>query len=51
VFFLRRRTPRQIATHQFDMRVLPFVGMHRPGVRLEFKLPAVATWLPKALGG
>jgi TRAP-type mannitol/chloroaromatic compound transport system permease large subunit len=30
--------------------VLPFVGLQLVGVALVFSFPAIATWLPKAIG-
>lgn len=50
LFFLRGVAPPQITTRHIYLGVLPFVGLQLVGVALVFNYPAIATWLPKAIG-
>ena len=50
LFFLRGVAPPQVRTRQIYLGVLPFVGLQALGVVMVFFFPAIATWLPKAIG-
>jgi tripartite ATP-independent transporter DctM subunit len=50
LFFLRGVAPPEITTRHIYLGVLPFVGMQILGIVLVFFFPAIATWLPKAIG-
>jgi tripartite ATP-independent transporter DctM subunit len=50
LFFLRGVAPPQITTRHIYLGVLPFVGLQALGIVLLFSFPAIATWLPKAIG-
>ncbi|HSM22022.1 MAG TPA: TRAP transporter large permease subunit, partial [Rubrivivax sp.] len=50
LFFLRGVAPPEITTRHIYLGVLPFVGLQLLGVVLVFLFPAIATWLPKAIG-
>jgi len=50
LFFLRGVAPPQITTKQIYLGVIPFVVMQVLGIVLIFNFPAIATWLPKAIG-
>ncbi len=50
LFFLRGVAPPQITTRHIYLGVLPFVGLQLLGVTLVFSFPAIATWLPQAIG-
>jgi tripartite ATP-independent transporter DctM subunit len=50
LFFLRGVAPPQITTRHIYLGVLPFVGLQLMGVTLLFSFPAIATWLPQAIG-
>jgi tripartite ATP-independent transporter DctM subunit len=50
LFFLRGVAPPQITTRDIYVGVVPFVGLQILGVVLVFLFPAIATWLPKAIG-
>jgi len=50
LFFLRGVAPPQITTRHIYLGVLPFVGLQLLGVALVFSFPAIATWLPQAIG-
>ncbi len=50
LFFLRGVAPPQITTRHIYLGVLPFVGLQLLGVALVFNYPAIATWLPQAIG-
>jgi TRAP-type mannitol/chloroaromatic compound transport system permease large subunit len=42
--------PQQITTRHIYVGIVPFVGLQMLGVVLVFYFPAIATWLPKAIG-
>jgi TRAP-type mannitol/chloroaromatic compound transport system permease large subunit len=50
LFFLRGVAPPQVATRQIYLGVIPFIGLQAIGMVLVFLFPAIATWLPKAIG-
>lgn len=50
LFFLRGVAPPEITTRHIYMGVLPFVLLQLLGAGLVFAFPAIATWLPKAIG-
>ncbi len=50
LFFLRGVTPPGVTTRHIYTGVLPFVGLQLLGIVLVFWFPAIATWLPKAIG-
>jgi TRAP-type mannitol/chloroaromatic compound transport system permease large subunit len=50
LFFLRGVAPPSITTRHIYAGVLPFVGLQILGIVLVFCFPAIATWLPKAIG-
>jgi tripartite ATP-independent transporter DctM subunit len=50
LFFLRGVAPPEVTTGDMYRGVLPFVVIQVAGVVLVFAFPAVATWLPKAIG-
>jgi tripartite ATP-independent transporter DctM subunit len=50
LFFLRGVTPPGVTTRHIYTGVLPFVGLQMLAIVLVFSFPAIATWLPKAIG-
>jgi tripartite ATP-independent transporter DctM subunit len=50
LFFLRGVAPPEITTRDMYLGVVPFVAMQALAVVLVFLFPAIATWLPKAIG-
>lgn len=50
LFFLRGVAPPGVTTRHIYLGVLPFVGLQIVGIVLVFFFPAIATWLPKAIG-
>ena len=50
LFFLRGVAPPEISTADIYRGVLPFIGIQLIGLALVFWFPAIATWLPKAIG-
>jgi tripartite ATP-independent transporter DctM subunit len=50
LFFLRGVVPPGVTTRHIYTGVLPFVGLQLLGVALVFSFPAIATWLPRAIG-
>jgi tripartite ATP-independent transporter DctM subunit len=50
LFFLRGVAPPEITTRHIYTGVIPFVGLQILGIVLVFAFPAIATWLPKAIG-
>jgi tripartite ATP-independent transporter DctM subunit len=50
LFFLRGVAPPEISTRHIYTGVIPFVGLQLLGIVLVFLFPAIATWLPKAIG-
>jgi TRAP-type mannitol/chloroaromatic compound transport system permease large subunit len=50
LFFLRGVAPPEITTRHIYTGVIPFVGLQLLGIVLVFFFPALATWLPKAIG-
>ncbi|QJW83895.1 TRAP transporter large permease subunit [Ramlibacter terrae] len=50
LFFLRGVAPPEITTRHIYRGVIPFVGLQLLGIVLVFSFPAIATWLPKAIG-
>jgi tripartite ATP-independent transporter DctM subunit len=50
LFFQRGVAPPEVTTGDMYRGVLPFVVIQVAGVVLVFAFPAVATWLPKAIG-
>lgn len=50
LFFLRGVAPPGVTTRHIYLGVLPFVGLQLLGIVLLFFFPAIATWLPKAIG-
>jgi TRAP-type mannitol/chloroaromatic compound transport system permease large subunit len=50
LFFLRGVVPPGVTTGDIYRGVIPFVGMQILAVLLVFLFPALATWLPAAIG-
>ncbi|MDO8877510.1 MAG: TRAP transporter large permease subunit [Pseudolabrys sp.] len=50
LFFLRGVTPPEVTTGDIYRGVIPFVLMQILALALVFYFPALATWLPKAIG-
>ncbi|KUO64362.1 MAG: C4-dicarboxylate ABC transporter [Alphaproteobacteria bacterium BRH_c36] len=50
LFFLRGVAPPEISTADIYRGVIPFIGIQLIGLALVFYFPAIATWLPKAIG-
>ena len=50
LFFLRGVAPPEITTGDIYRGIIPFVGMQLLALVLVFFFPALATWLPKAIG-
>ena len=50
LFFLRGVAPPGVTTRHIYLGVIPFVGLQIVGIVLVFFFPAIATWLPKAIG-
>jgi tripartite ATP-independent transporter DctM subunit len=50
LFFLRGVAPPGVTTRHIYLGVIPFVLLQIIGIVLVFFFPAIATWLPKAIG-
>ncbi len=50
LFFLRGVAPPEITTRHIYVGVIPFVVLQIVGIVLVFLFPAIATWLPAAIG-
>lgn len=50
LFFLRGVAPPGVTTRHIYLGVIPFVGLQIVGIVLVFFFPAIATWLPRAIG-
>jgi tripartite ATP-independent transporter DctM subunit len=50
LFFLKGVAPPEITSRDIYLGVMPFVGLQVIGLLLLFNYPAIATWLPKAIG-
>jgi TRAP-type mannitol/chloroaromatic compound transport system permease large subunit len=50
LFHLRGVAPPEISTRHIYTGIVPFVGLQLLGIVLVFSFPAIATWLPKAIG-
>jgi tripartite ATP-independent transporter DctM subunit len=50
LFFLRGVAPPEVTTGDIYRGIVPFVGMQLLAVGLVFAFPALATWLPAAIG-
>lgn len=50
LFFLRGVAPPEISTADIYRGVMPFIGLQVIGLALVFWFPAIATWLPTAIG-
>ncbi|NJD89276.1 MAG: TRAP transporter large permease subunit [Betaproteobacteria bacterium] len=50
LFFLKGVAPPEVTTRQIYLGVIPFIGMQVLAVVLVFLFPAIALWLPKAIG-
>ncbi len=49
LFYLRGAAPKEVTTGQIYRGVAPFIVLQALGVALVWMLPAIATWLPRAL--
>ncbi len=50
LFYLRGVAPPQVGTADIYRGVVPFIGIQALGLLLVMLFPAIATWLPKAIG-
>ncbi|MFY0691737.1 MAG: TRAP transporter large permease subunit [Paracoccaceae bacterium] len=50
LFFLKGAAPPQVTTSMIYKGVLPFIGIQVFALVLLFNFPAIATWLPEAIG-
>lgn len=50
LFFLKGVAPPEVRTIDIYRGVLPFIGLQLIGLGLVFSFPALATWLPDAIG-
>lgn len=50
LFFLKGVAPPSVATRDIYSGVVPFVGLQVGALALVMAFPAIATWLPKAVG-
>ncbi len=50
LFFLRGVAPPEVTTGDIYRGVVPFILMQLVALLLVFQFPALATWLPKAIG-
>ena len=50
LFFLKGAAPPQVTTGMIYRGVLPFIAIQMVGLVLLFNFPAIATWLPEAIG-
>ncbi|SFA95963.1 TRAP transporter, DctM subunit [Poseidonocella pacifica] len=50
LFFLKGAAPPGVTTGMIYRGVLPFIGIQVLALVLLFKVPAIATWLPNAIG-
>lgn len=50
LFFLRGVAPPGVTTRHIYLGVIPFVVLQILGILLVFFFPAIATWLPRAIG-
>ncbi len=50
LFFLRGVAPPEVTTGDMYRGVIPFVFIQALALTLVFQFPAIATWLPKAIG-
>ncbi|MGD8498786.1 MAG: TRAP transporter large permease subunit, partial [Chromatiales bacterium] len=50
LFYLRGVAPPEISTGDIYRGALPFIGIQALGLTLLMLFPAIATWLPKAIG-
>jgi TRAP-type mannitol/chloroaromatic compound transport system permease large subunit len=50
LFFLRGVAPPGVTTRHLYTGVLPFVALQMVAIGLVYAFPAIATWLPKAIG-
>ena len=50
LFFLKGVAPKGIRTRHIYLGVLPFIGLQLIALGLVFVFPAMATWLPAAIG-
>lgn len=50
LFFLKGVAPPEVRTIDIYRGVLPFIGLQLIGLGLVFSFPALATWLPEAIG-
>jgi tripartite ATP-independent transporter DctM subunit len=50
LFFLRGVAPPGVTTRHIYLGVIPFVALQILGIVLVFFFPAIATWLPRAIG-
>jgi tripartite ATP-independent transporter DctM subunit len=50
LFYLRGVAPPQVATLDIYKGVVPFIGLQLLSVVVLFYYPAIATWLPRAIG-
>ena len=50
IFFLKGAAPPQVTTAMIYRGVLPFIAIQLLALSLLFTFPAIATWLPEAIG-
>ena len=50
LFFLKGAAPPQVTTAMIYRGVLPFIAIQMLALIMLFNFPAIATWLPEAIG-
>ncbi|MCZ6847212.1 MAG: TRAP transporter large permease subunit, partial [Alphaproteobacteria bacterium] len=50
LFFLKGVAPPEVSSRDIYVGVMPYVALQVVAIVLLFQFPAIATWLPKAIG-